>query len=236
MTPKPTSLSSPGRARHFDRFTRMIARTDPRWFALVASSLIALLAVFGIIQRYFIVDWKWANLDSEAAVGKWIASGLLWIAAGCWFLVAVSGRARSRAVWVWWPALAWLAFDEGNVIHERLEKWSGLDWQLIYLPVIAVAGLAGLRVLLDHRNDLTTARVLVAGGVAWVIALLLELLQNWGGPPIDWTFYSPMMISEEIIEMIGSTLFVIAGLLVLRAPPASLEPDRGQREHLAEPH
>ena len=59
---------------------------------------------------------------------------------------------------------------------------------------------------------------MMTGAVAWAAALLLELIQNWGGPPIDWTWYSPLMIAEETIEMAGSMLIVMAALLVLRAP------------------
>jgi len=216
------------------RFGSLAARVGPRAFVWVVSLAVAILLLLGILQRYRHPGWDLANLDAERSVAKWFAAGLSWAAAGYWFLASATGRSRSRWTRIWWPALAWLAIDDGNAIHERLERWSGIDWQLLYLPILGIAGLAGLGVLLHHRSDRTVLRLMLAGGAAWAIALLLELFQNWGGPPIDWTFYSPMMIAEEIIEMIGSALFVIAGLLVLRAPPGSVETDRSQREHFTE--
>jgi len=200
-----------------DRVASWVARVDPKWFALTAGLVIGALLALGIVQRYFFPYWTHANLDSEGGAPKWVAAGLLWIAAGFWFLVATTGRSTTWKTWVWWPALAWLAYDEGNAVHERLESWSGIDWQLLYLPVIGIIGLAGLGVLIGHRSERAVPRLMLAGGIAWGIALLLELVQNWGGPPIDPAFYDPMMITEEIFEMIGSTLFAIAGLLVLRA-------------------
>lgn len=200
------------------RLARLVSWVNPVWFVIVVAAAIVLLAVTGTLERYFFPAWEWADLDSEEAVPKWMAGGLLWTAAGCWLLVAATGRARTRAAWWWGLALAWLALDEGLWIHERLERSSGVDWQLLYLPVIAAAGLLGLLVLLAHRDQHPVFRAMLAGGGAWAAALVLELIQNWGGPPIDWTWYSPMMIAEETIEMAGSMLIVMAALLVLRAP------------------
>ena len=195
-----------------------VARVDPRWFTGIAAVLIGVLAGLGILERYFFPDWEWADLDSEDAVPKWLAGGLLWTAAAGWLLVAATGRARTAAAWGWSLALAWIALDEGLWIHERLERSSGIDWQLLYLPVICLAGILGLLVLLAHRRQQPVARALIVGAAAWAVALLLELFQNWGGPPIDWTWYSPMMLAEEAIEMIGSLCFALAALLVLRRP------------------
>jgi hypothetical protein len=67
----------------------------------------------------------------------------------------------------------------------------------------------------------------MAGAAAWIVVLILELVQNWGGSPAQAAIYVPTMITEEALEMIGSTVLLIAGILALhrsiRAAPESGE-------------
>ena len=70
-----------------------------------------------------------------------------------------------------------------------------------------------------HRRPRKVALLLILGAGAWAIPLVLELIQNWGGEPIEAALYDPMMITEEILEMIGATVFFIAGLMVLKGDP-----------------
>ncbi len=175
--------------------------------------------IAGIVQRTVQPYWRWANLDAEAAAGKWVSAGLLWVAAGVWGVAAAAGLCKTRWAWGWAVALGWLAVDEGNAIHERLERWSGLDWQLLYLPVIGAAALLGLVTLRAHRRDRVAARSMLAGGIAWAVALALELIQNWGGAPIASNWYDPMMIAEEALEMAGAALFAVAALVLIRSAP-----------------
>ena len=132
---------------------------------------------------------------------------------------------RSLAIWLWWPILAWLALDEGNGIHESLERWSGIDWQLLYVPVMGLAAVAWWGVVRRYRRHARIVALLVAGATFWFVALGLELVQNWGGSPVRATIYVPTMITEEALEMIGSTVLLIAATLALaksiRAEPES---------------
>ncbi len=61
------------------------------------------------------------------------------------------------------------------------------------------------------QSGVVTRLLLLSMGI-WAIALTLELLQNWGGEPMGAGFYNPTMIAEEVLEMIGATLVVLAGL------------------------
>jgi hypothetical protein len=177
---------------------------------------IGALVVAGILQRTAFPDWGLANLDTEASVATFFSATLLWATAFWWLLVATSARPRSMAVWVWWVVLAWLAFDEGSAIHEKLERWSGTDWELLYVPVMAIGALAWWGVFRRYRSERRIAALLVAGAVVWIAVLALELVQNWGGAPVRAEIYVPTMIVEEALEMIGSAALLIAGMLALQ--------------------
>ena len=170
----------------------------------------------GILQRTAFPEWGAANLDSEMSVATPFSAALLWGAAFWWMLVAATIKPRSLAIWAWWPVLAWLALDEGSAIHERLERWSGIDWQLLYVPVMGIAAVAWWGVVRRYRNQACIAALLLAGAAAWFVVLILELVQNWGGSPVQATIYVPTMIIEEALEMIGSTVLLIAAILALR--------------------
>jgi hypothetical protein len=195
--------------------------------AVVSGVAIGVFVVMGILQRVAFPEWDAANLDSEMSVATWFSATLLWAAAFWWLLVAVTVRPRSLAIWTWWLVLAWLALDEGSAIHERLERWSGIDWQLLYLPVMGIAAFAWWGVVRRYRSQARIAAVLMSGAAAWIVVLILEFVQNRGGSPAQAALYVPTMITEEALEMIGSTVLLIAGILALhrsiRAAPESGE-------------
>lgn len=184
--------------------------------AVVSAVAIGVLVVMGILQRTAFPDWGAANLDSEMSVATRFSAALLWAAAFWWLLVAATARPRSLAVWAWWLVLAWLALDEGSAIHERLERWSGIDWQLLYIPVMGIAAVAWWGVVRRYRSEPRIVVLLMAGVGVWIVVLILELVQNWGGSPVRPAIYVPTMIIEEALEMIGSTVLLIAAILALR--------------------
>ena len=46
--------------------------------------------------------------------------------------------------------------------------------------------------------------------------LVLELVQAWGGAPVKASINVPTMITEEVLEMIGSTVLLLSAILALR--------------------
>ncbi len=197
------------------RLAELVSRVRAMPIAVVSGLAIAVFVALGIAQRTVYPALHEANLDSETSVATWFSAALLWSAAICWLLVAATARPRLPALWIWWPLLAWLALDEGNAFHERLERWSGIDWQLLYLPVMGIAAVAWWGLVRRYWTQRSTGVLLVAGAAAWASALFLELFQNWGGSPVKAAIYDPAMITEEALEMIGSTMFLIAAILVL---------------------
>lgn len=184
--------------------------------AVVSGVTIGVFVVLGILQRVGFPDWGFANLDSEVSVATWFSASLLWAAAFWWLLVAMTARPRSLAIWGWGAVLAWLALDEGSAVHERLERWSGIDWQLLYVPLMGVAAVALGGVFRRYRSQARIGALLMTGAGAWIVVLALELIQNWGGSPVQAAVYVPTMITEEALEMIGSTALLIAAMLILR--------------------
>jgi hypothetical protein len=184
--------------------------------AIVCGVGIGTLVVMGILQRVAFPDWGLANLDSEVSVATLFSAMLLWAAAAWWLLVAISVRPTSTAIWVWWGVLVLLAIDEGSAIHEKLERWSGIDWELLYVPVMGIAAFALWGVFRRYRTQPRIAALLAAGAGFWVAVLVLELTQNWGGAPVRASIYDTTMIAEEALEMIGSAVFLMAGILALQ--------------------
>ena len=197
------------------RVAALALRVPGALVAVVSGIAIGVFVVLGILQRVAFPDWSAANLDSEVSAATWFSAALLWAASFWWLLVAVNGRPRSLAVWVWWPVLAWLALDEGIAMHERLERWSGIDWQLLYVPLMAIAAVALWSVFLRYRSQTRIAALLVTGAAAWIVVLILELVQNWGGSPTQAAVYVPTMITEEALEMTGSAVLLVAAILIL---------------------
>ena len=184
--------------------------------AAIAGIGIAVFVVVGILQRVAFPDWGLANLDSEVSLATRFSSGLLWAGALWWVMVALTVRPRSVALWAWSLIMAWLALDEGSAVHEQLERWSGIDWQILYLPVMGLAAVVWLALVRRYRLDRGVVVLLVAAAAAWGTALMLELVQNWGGEPVQAAIYNPTMIAEEALEMIGSAVLLLAAILALQ--------------------
>lgn len=183
--------------------------------AVVSGIAISVFVLMGILQRTAFPEWSAANLDSEVSIATWYSAALLGAAAFWWLLVGVADRPRSLAVWMWWPVLAWLALDERTAIHERLERLSGIDWQLLYIPVMGLAAVAWWGVVRRYRSQARVVALFLVGAAVWTVVLLLELVQNWGGSPVQAAIYIPTMIIEEALEMVGSTVFLIAAIFAL---------------------
>jgi hypothetical protein len=141
---------------------------------------------------------------------------LLYVASGYAFAAGRSQR------FPWTPLAAFLAFmgtDELLMIHEHLDK-SVAAWQILYLPLVAVGGLCWL-VALGRMRKINSERLLWLGGAAfWISAQLIELVANGGGWATSIPLRTEMSGVEEILEMVGSSMFLLALYLLARRLPA----------------
>jgi len=141
-------------------------------------------------------------------------SGFLLVAAAASALAAARADGRG-ARWPWWPLallLLFMAGDEVLRIHEWLERQSGIDWHVLYLPLMAVGAAAGVGAVVRLRHHPVLAAGIVASGAAWALAQVLEALQWDGSQQVG--AYGPMMLTEEILEMAGSLGFTLTLLAV----------------------
>lgn len=180
---------------------------DPIGVARIGFAAIGVFAVLGTATA---LDASFLG-GSFRLNGEWtiatIASAMPLLAGGA---AAVLVGSREPVAQRWWfgfaLVLAWMSFDEVVALHERLESATGVDWQLLYLPIAAAAALCWLhvRARLGPRGRL----FMVAGATAWVASQLLELLQ-WRDDT-KTAEYLALMVPEELLEMTGSLLFLTA--------------------------
>jgi hypothetical protein len=86
------------------------------------------------------------NLDGERNIPATF-SGLLWLVVA--LLAYLAGRAEGGRALAWkalGALFVLLAIDEVAEVHEHLQYYAGIDWQLLYLPIALLAGLAWVAV------------------------------------------------------------------------------------------
>jgi hypothetical protein len=201
----------------------------PDWkiVAVALALLITAAAVCGILAVPAHGDdsslWRWFDLDRELNFTTFFSAGLLLINA--WLvLLLIRGNQVGRVAFGLVAIFTLMGFDEVLKFHETLEKTTGIDWQILYSPIILVAGLAWAYIWLNIAG---LTRILWTGGAfAWGSSQVLEAAQ-WGwfasnSEKADG--YNLSMITEELLEMIGSGLFLLALLRLLAQPNASQNP------------
>jgi hypothetical protein len=206
---------------------RRLLALDVRRTAELLFGTIAVLAVAGIMAALLDPQNAWLGLDSELDLGwppteislalpaMWSASllsfaGVAWLAVGWHAPSAARVAAQLLAL-----ALLFLAVDELFRVHERIEARTGIEWLVMYIPLAAIV--AGCMAALAWRYRGRGTRVpllLVAAGLCWGMALLLEALQ-WRGD-VQVQGYELFMIPEELLELSGTSLLILAALLALR--------------------
>ncbi len=168
-----------------------------------------------------VVGMNWErNLPTGFSVGLILAASLL--TAGVAWHHRITGAQR----WTGWVVLAGafavLAVDEGLQIHERvgqrLDRELDLGgplqfpWVAPYLVGTAIFTLLIVPMLRDLDRD-TFRRFVIAGGVYVGGAAGLEALSgiryDANGEQIDYVFLL-MATAEEITEMAGMSLFIVA--------------------------
>jgi len=207
------------------RLDRALRSLEPKVVAVVVLGALAVIGALGAFQAaegpveaeggppprgflgLFYLDGEY-NLPSIFSAALWLFASLSLYAAG---------RAREhglrRQVWTGLAvALIYVALDEALSFHERLEGRTGVDWQLLYLPLLIVITAAGLYALLQSHG---AARwLLLAAGAAAFLAQMLEAVQWDGDDPVD--AYRQLMVPEEILEPTAAALIAVAGLMLLR--------------------
>jgi hypothetical protein len=210
------------------------AGTDlgPRAALLLGGLGIALFAVLGAAYAEAKDGGPiptWFRSVPVGLNGEWtlpaLYSALLLLAASalCFraaWLVTTSGRFTPLVVLG--VLFAYMGVDEFLSVHERLEHVVLLSWWKFYAPVAVVAGVAVLLTLRRIWPVAAARSALLAGCACWLLSQLIETQQYDGTELVHrWT-----ILPEEVLEMTGSLLFVVALLALIGATVT---------EHQAEP-
>jgi hypothetical protein len=153
------------------------------------------------------------DLDIERTVFAFL-SGAVLIVAGGLLLQARRMEVVQRSGLAMVALLVFMGIDEIAVLHEKLESRTGVDWQILYLPLVVVGGVAALMLLQHVWRDRAVSGLFVAGGAAWGMSLVLEKLEWVNGEKS--AHYVAMMIPEELLEITGSFLIALSILLLIR--------------------
>jgi hypothetical protein len=175
---------------------------------------IAIMAVLGIGQRLGLPLGLF-DFDGEGKPPALWSALVLATGGALGVLVA----AEDRGYWLRWLAigglLAFMALDEGAALHEHIEASDlNISWQAAYAPIIAAGGVAWLFCLARMWPYSLARNLWIGGAVLWFISQVDEQIQS---NPTDGRVrgYGALSSVEEIFEVTGSALFLLALLLVL---------------------
>jgi hypothetical protein len=202
-------------AAALDAAERFALRVDPRKWTLAIGAVIAFLVVMGILRFEHKEALGAFNLDGERNIPS-AFSGLLWLCVA--LLAYLGGRAHAGRAFAWTALtvlFVLLAIDEVAEVHEHLQYYAGVDWQLLYLPIGLAAAVAWIAVGRELRRLDAGFWPFVGATVCGLAAQPLEALE------ID-SHHNPrrgfrvMVVSEELLEMLAALLLTIAFMLALR--------------------
>lgn len=207
-------------ARSFALF-REPTRTSPDWIGALeavdplrlAFGIALCIAVLGALGAVRIRAHSFAafDLDREYTVPATF-SALLDISAAIG-AEALRRRTGKKVLAGLVVLFAFMGVDEFASIHEHLERWTGIDWMKLYIPVFIYAGIAWIAVLREVRTRQFWL-CLWGGAGCWAFAQFMEVLE-WSGTQRT-AHYNTEMFTEELLEMAGSALFLLGMLVALR--------------------
>ncbi len=205
------------------RLTALVAefRAAPTRWRQVAGGTFAVVAVLLALGALydFTGEPEQFSLRGEVREGGFYVPVIF-----SWAILLTAGLASGlRALWgiTRIEQLAWLgvaglfavmAFDELLMIHERAEYEIGIDWQLLYLPVFAMGGLAWLALLMRMpRWSLEQVMWIAAAGL-WAVSQIFEKLE-YTGDDVAVDNYVLLDGIEKFCQFTGSALFMLVALL-----------------------
>lgn len=200
-----------------DAAQRFALRVESRRWVIAVGGAIAFLAVMGILRFAHKEELRLFNLDGERNVPA-AFSALLWL--GVALLALLVGRASQGRPELAWKLLAALtlvlAADELAEVHEHLQFYAGIDWQILYAP-LGVTALVLWVVLGRWLRQVGAGFVpFVAAAACVAVAEVFEALEiNSRGDPRPG--FRVMVVSEEVLEMTAALLVGLSALAALRA-------------------
>ncbi|MDP8991689.1 MAG: hypothetical protein M3N31_01315 [Actinomycetota bacterium] len=215
------SVQTPHHADHTpSRALTMVRRLDVRRLAIVLGALALGLGGMGVVRALVKSRTGWSipffGLDTEWSAPAFFTGGVLVSAAAVYLLAARKGvfeQVSGRAVAGLGLFLAYMGIDEVVQLHERMERAFDRGWQSLYLPLVALGGLAWALCVKGRWPTPLARPCLLAAAGAWVTAQGLERIQRQDGVLVNrWS-----ILPEEMLEMAGSVLFLVGALVAIQA-------------------
>jgi hypothetical protein len=120
-------------------------------------------------------------------------------------------------LWVGVSALfVFVSADEFGEIHERLERITGIDWQILYSPIAVLALVLWLFVARRLREIGAGFWLLVVGTACGIASQVAEAVEYGPGDKRVAAF-DELMVFEELLEMVEALLIGLALLTALQA-------------------
>ncbi len=194
--------------------------------------IFAVAVLIGLNTFYVLPVWDMAKEGNPAT---FFHSAILAALAMTLVVIGVRAVAPVRYPRLWLAGgflFAYLAMDEAVEIHERVAMavWKSIGiwdrilhyeityalWEALFAPVFVLGGLILLTLIVSHRGYV---RQFFWMGLAalgfWGLALILEFV-GLTYLPTHKTAYSMAVFYEESFELVGSTLFLLGSVLIVR--------------------
>ena len=194
--------------------------------AIFGAVGILVIWLVGVAHATDLVSVPIFDLDKEGTIPQAYSGLLLIAAAAAAFVAARVGAPPRRALLILAAVLIYMSFDEVFRIHETLDSELNVDWQLLYLPIVALALIGWIGVEREIRDRRTDRALWIGAAACWVIAQALEVWQWHGhlrpgtihgeglsGTALEHELSRPSyllkMLPEELLETCGSLLFAV---------------------------
>jgi len=193
---------------------------DPREFAIALGVGIVLMGIAGTIvgtdayQGEGSLADRMFNLANEKTVPSFYSGAILLVGGLCSLLAARLRVYGTRGWWIGFGAfLIFMSADEVVQIHERIETWSGVDWEKPYAFVALGAAVVWFNLVRRMENHLRL--FMVGGAMGWMISFGLEDAE-YDSMDHRVAGFTAMDTIEELAEMAGSSLWLIAIVIALK--------------------
>ena len=191
-----------------------------RWRRLAIAIAIAIAAICSLGILYDLVGGpKVFLLRGEVREGGFyipvLFSWAILLTAGIAAAVQAKWALSNVERWAWLGVallFAMMAFDELLMIHERAEFETGVDFQLIYLPIVAAGGIAWLVLAARMPRWSLELTMWVTGAVFWFLSQVLENLE-YTSDDVAVSAFKALDDAEKVLQFSGSALFMLVALL-----------------------
>lgn len=203
----------------------------------VAATSLALISIAGQFAKYFLGKGRlWGltglfNVDYENNIPTLFAAFILFLASILLFLVASAKQRQNDRFTNHWRVLSilflYLSLDELLSIHETINKnlgenlqsWQSGPWDILNSVLISVFVLAYINFFL--RLPVKIQRLFFIAGSLFVLGALgieLACVHHLSNICHGSGFTAEIIITvEELLEMIGITVFIYAVLLYMNS-------------------